>query len=192
MSCFYSILTPQHTQCVLPPLTLTALHKNHSVEHQDHSGDMSMQQKNPAESFINDVQSTLKDMMGSVPSAVPFDFKAVLEAQRKNFQAITEANQRAFQGWQSLAQRQAEMVGQFVQDNSGLARETMNEGTPQDKFARQTEILKNACQKSIVNSQELGEIVRRCTVETAEVLNRRLTASLSEIKTTAKKMKDSE
>lgn len=146
-----------------------------------------MQQKNSAENFFNDMQTTLKDMVGTMPSAAPFDFKAVLEAQRKNFQAITEANQRALQGWQTLAQRQAEMVSQFVQDNSGLARDAMAEGTPQDKFARQTEIFKNACQKSILNTQELGEIMRKCTVDTAEVLNRRLSAGLSEAKTTAKK-----
>jgi phasin family protein len=146
-----------------------------------------MQQKNSADTFFSDMQSTLKDMLGSVPAtSVPFDMKTMMEAQRKNFQALTEANQRVMQGWQALAQRQAEMVSQFVQDNSGLARETMSEGTPQDKLAKQTEILKNSCEKSISNTQELGEIVRKCTIETAEVINRRIMTSLSEIKSSAK------
>lgn len=148
-----------------------------------------MQQKNAAESFFTDLQSTFKDMLGSVPTATPFDLKTIMEAQRKNFQALTEANQRAFQGWQALAQRQAEMMSQFVQDNSGLARETMSEGTPQDKFAKQAEIIKGAYKKSVLNSQELGEIVRKCTMETADVLNRRVVASVAEFKASADKKK---
>lgn len=146
-----------------------------------------MQQKNSAENFLNDMQNTFKDMMNSVPASNPFDFKTILETQRKNFQAITEANQRAFQGWQTLAQRQTEMVSQFVQDNSGIAREAATESTPQDKFARQAELIKTACEKSLLNSKELAEIMRKSTFETAEVLNRRVVASLAEIKTAAKK-----
>ncbi len=145
-----------------------------------------MQQKNSAENFFTGMQTALKDMMGSVQSPSAFDMKAMMEAQRKNFQAITEANQRAFQGWQSLAQRQAEMVSQFVQDNSGLARETMSEGTPQEKFSKQAEIIKSAYEKSILNTQELGEMMRKVTMETAEVLNRRVVANLSEIKNSTK------
>lgn len=146
-----------------------------------------MQQKNSAGNFLNDMQSTFKEMMSSVPTAAPFDFKAMMEAQRKNFQAITEANQRAFQGWQALAQRQTEMVSQFVQDNSGMASEAMAESTPQDKLAKQAEMIKMVCAKSISNTQELAEILRQSTADTAEVLNRRVVASLAEIKSTAKK-----
>lgn len=146
-----------------------------------------MQQKNPAENFFSDMQSTLKDMMTSVPTASPFDFKAVMETQRKNIQAFTEMNQRAMQGWQALAQRQAEMMSQFVQDNSTLARETMTEGTPQEKFARQTEVFKKAYEKSLLNTQELGEIVRKTTMDAADLLNRRVVASLSEIKNSSNK-----
>ncbi len=147
-----------------------------------------MQQKNSAAGFFTDMQSAVKDMFGSIETPAPFDIKAVMETQRKNFQALTEANQRAFQGWQALAQRQAEMMSQFVQDNSGLARETMSEGTPQEKFAKQAEIMKSAYEKSVVNSRELGELIRKTTADTAEVLNRRVMASITEIKnSTAKK-----
>lgn len=146
-----------------------------------------MQQKKSAETIFSDMQSNFKDVLGNLPSTNPFDFKALFETQRKNFQALTEANQRAFQGWQSLAQRQAEMLGQFVQDNSGLARETMGEGTPQSKFAKQAEIIKSAYEKSVLNTQELTEIMRKCSVDTAEVLNRRVVASIAELKNSTNK-----
>lgn len=146
-----------------------------------------MQQKNSAENFFSDMQSTLKQMMSSAPAGYPFDLKTVMEAQRKNIQAITEANQRAFEGWKTLAQRQTEMVSQFMQDNSGLARETFAEGTPETKFAKQAELLKTSYEKSIQNAQELVEIAQSSASEAAEVINERVVASLTEIKASAKK-----
>ena len=146
-----------------------------------------MQQKNPAENFFGDMQATLKQMASAAPTGFPFDFKTMMETQRKNIQALTEANQRAFQGWQTLAQRQTEMVTQFVQDNSGMAREAFSENTPEAKFAKQTEIVKAACEKSIQNTQELAEIARQCTTEASELISQRVVASLAEIKDSAKK-----
>lgn len=146
-----------------------------------------MQQKNPAENFFEDVQATWKQLLNKTPSGYPFDMKSVMDAQRKNIQAITEANQRAFEGWKELAQRQTEMVSQFMQDNSGLARETMTEGTPEAKFAKQTELLKASYEKSVQNAQELADIAQSCANDAAEVINQRVVASLTEIKTSAKK-----
>ena len=145
-----------------------------------------MQQKNPAENFFSDVQSTFKQMMSNVPTAYPFDFKTIMETQRKNIQAITEANQRAFQGWQSLAQRQTEMLSQFVQDNSGLARETFTEGTPEAKFAKQAELVRTSYEKTVENAQELVELASKCTKDASEVINRRVVASFNEIKSKSK------
>ena len=151
-----------------------------------------MQQKNSAENFFSDMQSTLKQMMSSAPAGYPFDLKTVMEAQRKNIQAITEANQRAFEGWKTLAQRQTEMVSQFMQDNSGLARETLAEGTPEAKFAKQTDLLKSSYEKSVQNAQELAEIAQNFATEAAEVINQRVVASLSEIKASTKKKNQAE
>ena len=151
-----------------------------------------MQQKNSAENFFSDMQTTFKQMLNNVPAGYPFDLKTVMDAQRKNIQAITEANQRAFEGWKELAQRQTEMVSQFMQDNSGLARETFSEGTPEAKFAKQTELLKTSYEKSIQNAQELVDIAQKCAGDAAEVINQRVVASLSEIKASAKKKPQAE
>lgn len=142
-----------------------------------------MSQKSQTQNFFEDMQNKFQDMMGASPVAIPFDVRGIMELQRKNIQAITEANQKMMDGWQTLAQRQSEMVGQFVQDNSTLMRETMKEGTPQDKFARQAEVLKAACEKTLKNSKELGEIVRKNSLETADILGKRVMDTMSEIKT---------
>lgn len=145
-----------------------------------------MQQKNPSDFFFNDMQKTVKDMMGAFPASNPFDMKAIMEAQRKNMQALAEANGRVFSGWQTIAKRQAEMVSQFVEDNSTLARETMSESTPQDKFSRQAEVFQSCFKRTIENSQELSEMARRNIAEAAELLNSRVLGTFSEIKNAAK------
>lgn len=146
-----------------------------------------MQQKNPAANFFSDMQSTMKQMMESAPTANPFDFKTVLEAQRKNIQALTEANQCALNGWQNLAKRQAEMVTQFVQDNSGLATQSLSPAAPQETLAKQTELLKSVCEQTLQNAREITEIVRKNTVDTAEIVNRRLLDGFGEIQNTTAK-----
>ncbi len=142
-----------------------------------------MAQKHPAQNFFEDMQNKFQDMMSGAPIAPAFDVRSMMELQRKNMQAFTEANQKVMDGWQTLAQRQTEMVSQFVQDNSNLMRETMKEGTPQDKFGRQAEILKKSCELTLENSKELGEIVRKNSMETANILSKRVMDTMSEIKT---------
>jgi phasin family protein len=146
-----------------------------------------MQQKNSAENFFSDMQSTMKQMMDAAPTGNPFDIRAVMEAQRKNMQALTEANQCVMNGWQAMAKRQAEMVSQFVQDNSGLAAQSISPASPQDAMAKQADLLKTACSQAMENAREIAEIARKCTAETADVLNRRLTSGMGEIKKTASK-----
>lgn len=146
-----------------------------------------MQQKNSAGNFFTDMQATMKQMMENAPGSYPVDLKTILEAQRKNVQALTEANKRAMQGWQALAMRQAEMVTDFMQGNSGLARETFSDTAPEEKLARQADLIKNSYETSVNNAQELVEMMTKCTKDAAEVINRRITASFGEVKNSAKK-----
>jgi len=148
-----------------------------------------MQQKSSPENFFGDVQSTLKNMMNTIPG-YPLDIKTMMETQRKNIQAMTEINQRNMQSWQALAQRQSEMVSQLFQNNSGIAGQAFAEGTPQEKIAQQTELLKAAYQNTIANSQEIADFVSQCTKETAAVINKRVVASLNEIQASSSKASD--
>ncbi len=123
-----------------------------------------MQQKNSPHNFFGDVQST---------------WQQALETTRKNFQAINEANQRAVQGWQTLAQRQTEMVSQFLQDN---AVPSFTQSTTEEKLAKQADIFQSVYQRSIANTQELAELATKCTKDAAEVISKRVVASMDEIK----------
>lgn len=123
-----------------------------------------MAQKNFGENLFSEFQSSLSQAM---------------ESSRKNFQAITEANQQAVRGWQALAQRQSEMVSQFLQDNAGASYSEA--GSTEGKFAAGAEAINSAYQRSIANTQELAELASKCTKEAADVINKRAAACIKEL-----------
>lgn len=128
-----------------------------------------MQQKFDPSNIFGNVQST---------------WEQALETGRKNFQAMTEVNQRAVQGWQALAQRQSEMVTQFLQDN-GMPSYT-EATTTQDRIGKQADAIQSAYQRGLANSQELAQIASKCTKEAVDVISKRVTASVSELSAAAK------
>ncbi|MCB9991267.1 MAG: phasin family protein [Rhodospirillales bacterium] len=119
----------------------------------------------------------------------PFDMKGFMDSQSKNMQAITEAQQLAMEGMQAVIQRQNDMISQMVQDNSTLAQEIMTESSPEQKIARQAEIMKTVYERSIRDMKEIGELISKSNQDASEVLNKRITASLNEIKAAASKTK---
>lgn len=107
-----------------------------------------------------------------------------MEANRKNFQAITEVNQRAVEGWQTLARRQAEMVTEFLQDNSTSS--FVSASTP-EKFAIGAESINSVYQRSLSNTQELAELAGKCTKDAAEVISKRAQECVEEMNATSVK-----
>ncbi|MGB0719089.1 MAG: phasin family protein [Bdellovibrionales bacterium] len=136
-------------------------------------------QQNPFSEFFtqNEFSKFLENYQ-----AAPFDIKAFLETQRKNMQAVSEAQQRAFEGLQSYAQRQAEIISQIAEDNSALAKEALSEGTPEDKMVKNADIFKTAYERSIDNMNELSALINKSNQEATGILNKRVSASISEIK----------
>ncbi len=119
--------------------------------------------------------------------AFPFDVKTLMEAQRRNIQAMTEAQQLAMEGWQAVAQRQSEIVSQLFQDNSAMAKEIIGESTPENKVSRQADMFKKVYEKSVTNFREISEMLSRSNSEASEIINKRVTATMNEIKTSLEK-----
>lgn len=129
-------------------------------------------------------QQDFSSFFSAFPATLPGSAKSLMETQRRNIQAISEAQKNAMQSWQNLTQRQVRMVSQFVQDNAGLAQEIMKEGTPEEKVARQAEIFKRAYEVGMAQTQELASLIAQSNKETAEIINRRFSASINEIRDT--------
>ena len=58
---------------------------------------------------------------------------------------------------------------------------------PQEAMTKQAELLKATCTQVMENAREIAEIARKCTADTADVLNRRMMAGMGEIKKSAAK-----
>lgn len=119
--------------------------------------------------------------------ATPFDLKAIMEAQRKNVQAFTDAQQVAMGSIQALAQRQTEIISQMVEDQSRVAKELMGEGTPESKIAKNADLFKKIYERTVTSMQELSEIMSKSNVEASSIINKRVSAGMSELKTAIEK-----
>jgi phasin family protein len=117
------------------------------------------------------------------------DLEAAVATQRKNIEALTQANQLAVEGVQALMRRQVEITRQAMEDFSAMFRDLVqpNAGSPEDRFAKQAEYSKHAIEKGLSNAKELAELVTKANTEAFNVLNKRVTESLDEVRDFAKK-----
>ena len=116
------------------------------------------------------------------------DIEAAVSTQRKNIEALTPANQLAVEGVQALMRRQVEITRQAVEDFSAMFRDLVQpNGSPEDRFAKQAEYSKHAIEKSLSNAKELTELVTKANTEAFNVINKRVTESLDEVRDFAKK-----
>jgi phasin family protein len=111
-----------------------------------------------------------------------FDFDGIFAAQRKNVEAITAANQAAFEGVKAVAQRQAEIVRATIEDFTKAAKELSTVATPEEKLVKQTELAKSGFEAAIANLRDVSETLQKANVEAAALINKRVVASLEELK----------
>ena len=116
------------------------------------------------------------------------DLEAAVSSQRKNIEALTQANQLAVEGVQALMRRQVEITRQAMEDFSAMFRDLVQpNGSPEDRFAKQAEYSKHAIEKGLSNAKELTELVTKANTEAFNVINKRVTESLDEVRDFAKK-----
>ncbi len=121
-------------------------------------------------------------MLGDVK--IPgFDMQAFMDAQRKNIEALTAANQAAVQGMQAVAQRQAEILSQSMNEVSSIAQQLAGSASnPQEMTTKQAELARKAFEQALANMRELAEMVSKSNTETFAIINKRVTESLQELK----------
>ena len=118
-----------------------------------------------------------------------FDFKSIMELQRKNLQALTEAQQVTAENLQAIAQKQGEILSQMLEENSSLAKELLGDGTPEDKAAKNAELAKALYEKSIKNIREISEMLNKSSIAASDIINKRVSDNMIEMKTALKQKK---
>jgi phasin family protein len=143
-----------------------------------------MSNKNPFADFF--AQQDFSNVFENFQSNT-FDVKAFMDSQMKNIQALTEAQQIAVDNLQSIAQRQSQFLTQLVEDNSKLAKEMMVEGSPEDKLAKNADLFKKLYERSVSNMDEISKMLNTSSQKASQILNKRVSASMNEIKDSLKK-----
>jgi phasin family protein len=137
--------------------------------------------KNP---FFPDVDFTKVMADFRLPTV---DVEAVVASQRKNIEALTQANQLAVEGVQAVARRQVEIARQAVEEYTSLLRELSTPVAPEDRLAKQVDVVKGAMEKGLANARELAELATKANTEAFNVINKRFTEGLDEVRDFAKK-----
>ncbi|HWD59132.1 MAG TPA: phasin family protein [Stellaceae bacterium] len=112
----------------------------------------------------------------------PFDFEAVWAAQRRNLDALSQANQLAVEGCQALAKRQIEVTQSALEEFSTLVRGMTQPASTEDRIAKQTEFTKKMIDKGLSHGREVAALATKTGSEAAEVLQKRTTEGLDEMR----------
>ncbi len=137
-----------------------------------------------AEQFFDfDISKYLGDF--KVPGV---DVDSLVSSQRKNIEALTQANKLAYDGLQAVVKRQAEILRQTVDEIAQATKDIAEPGNPQDKAAKQAELAKDAFERSLSNLRELSEMIAKANTEAFDLLNKRFTQSLDEVRDTFSKL----
>ena len=115
----------------------------------------------------------------------PFDVEAVWAAQRRNIEALNQANQLAVEGAHALVKRQIEMTQQTLEDFSTLVREMTQPSSTEDRIAKNTEFTKKMIDKGLTHGREVAALAAKAGSEATEVLQRRTTEGLDEMRAIA-------
>ncbi len=110
------------------------------------------------------------------------DGQALMDAHKRNVEALTQAQQVAIEGVQAVAKRNLEMMQQAMAEAAETMRTLTTGGAPQDRAAKQAELLKRAYDRAVEHARELSELVQKTNSDAVTVLNRRFGEAMDEVK----------
>ena len=114
--------------------------------------------------------------------AVPgVDAKVLMDSQRKNLETLTAANRAAYEGAQAIAQRQAEILREAASEAVKATRELTAVSTPQDQFAKQTQLMKQGYETAVANWRELAEMNAKSGATVVDLISKRVSEGLDEV-----------
>jgi phasin family protein len=113
-----------------------------------------------------------------------FDVTTVLDIQRRNVEALTAANQTIVQGLHTVVQRQGEIARQSAKQFQDLL--SVKPTSVEETLVQQIDVAKTSYEKTVADARELSDLVAKVGSEAVDILNRRVVASLDEVKAAAR------
>jgi len=117
----------------------------------------------------------------------PFDVEALWAAQRRNLEALSQANQLAVEGVQAMTRRQIELTRETFEGLSSLLRDLAQPASPEERIAKNTDYAKQMLENSVNHGREVASIAAKTGADAAEVLQKRATEGLEELRSFASK-----
>ncbi|MDA8251411.1 MAG: TIGR01841 family phasin [Rhodospirillales bacterium] len=117
------------------------------------------------------------------------DMEALMTAHRRNMEALSAANRVALEGAQAVARRHMEIMQQTMAELTETIRSLAGADAPQDKAAKQADLLKHAYERAVANTKELSDLIQKSNGEAIGLLNRRFAEAMDEVKALMEKAK---
>jgi phasin family protein len=119
------------------------------------------------------------------------DMAALVAMQRKNIEALTEANQLALEGAQAVLRAQLELTRRTMEQLGEMMTGLMvPNGSMEDRLAKHAEYSKSALDRGMSNARELADLMTKANTDAFNVLTRRVSETLEELRDIAAKKKD--
>jgi phasin family protein len=109
------------------------------------------------------------------------DTAEIVAARSKDVDALVQANQAAYEGMQALANKQAEMLKQAMQDIQA-AVEGAAGGAGIGDPAKQGELARKAYERVLGDMKDLAEIARKSQADAMATITQRGTQNLEDVK----------
>lgn len=128
--------------------------------------------------WLTDFTKAMGDMRAPM-----VDVETLVAMQRKNLEALTEVNQVAMEGVQAVIRHQMEMTRRTMEELSTMFTSLFQpNGSMEDRLAKQAEFSKSALETGMSNARELGDLVAKANSSTLNVLTRRISETLEELR----------
>lgn len=111
------------------------------------------------------------------------DVDALMATHRRNLEVLAEANRLAMEGAQAMMKRQAELAQQAMGAFTEGLQELAKAEAPGAKAARQAKLMKEAYERTVRNSQEMADLIRRANADALNLLNKRIAEAMQEVET---------
>ncbi len=119
----------------------------------------------------------------------PTDMETVMESHRRTLEAFNAIGRVMTENAQKIAQRQAEMVKETLNEMTAALSEIGKTGTLEDATVKQAEFAKGVFETALDNSREIAEMVAESNEAVVEPISNRVVALLDEMKEGALKLK---
>lgn len=115
----------------------------------------------------------------------------IADSYCKNVEALTSASQVAIEGMQAIVKRQSEILRDSMEEYAQLLHDFSAPASPDEATSKQADLAKHTFETTLVHMREIGAMIAKANNDSLEVLNKRISAMLDEIKALANNKKKS-